>query len=73
MPKSYLADEPGAMRGAYHQFDPYHQTLARIQALENIGRGIRLYPYLKEWAPRDDDLQSLIDDPDLQRLLNQRQ
>ena len=37
MPKSYLADEPGAMRGAYHQFDPYHQTTARMQALENIG------------------------------------
>ena len=23
MPKSYLADEPGAMRGAYHDFDPF--------------------------------------------------
>jgi elongator complex protein 3 len=37
MPKSYLADEPGAMRAAYHDFDPYAQTKARIRALENIG------------------------------------
>jgi elongator complex protein 3 len=37
MPKSYLADEPGAMRAAYHDFDPYEQTAARIRALENIG------------------------------------
>lgn len=37
MPKSYLADEPGAMRAAYHQFGPYSQTAARIRALENIG------------------------------------
>lgn len=37
MPKSYLADEPGAMRAAYHDFDPYAQTEARIRALENIG------------------------------------
>jgi elongator complex protein 3 len=37
MPKSYLPDEPGAMRGAYHAFDPYDQTLARMEALESIG------------------------------------
>ncbi|MDX1663993.1 MAG: tRNA uridine(34) 5-carboxymethylaminomethyl modification radical SAM/GNAT enzyme Elp3 [Candidatus Promineifilaceae bacterium] len=37
MPKSYLHDEPGAMRAERHAFDPYNQTLARIQALENIG------------------------------------
>ena len=37
MPKSYLADEPGAMRAVYHRFDPYAQTVARIRALENIG------------------------------------
>ena len=37
MPKSYLADEPGAMRAAYHGFDPYEQTAARLRALENIG------------------------------------
>ncbi|NIO39657.1 MAG: tRNA uridine(34) 5-carboxymethylaminomethyl modification radical SAM/GNAT enzyme Elp3, partial [Burkholderiales bacterium] len=37
MPKSYLPDEPGAMRAAYHDFDPYQQTAARVRALENIG------------------------------------
>lgn len=37
MPKSYLHDEPGAMRAERHAFDPYAQTAARINALENIG------------------------------------
>jgi elongator complex protein 3 len=37
MPKSYLPDEPGAMRAAFHQFDPFQQTAARIRALESIG------------------------------------
>lgn len=37
MPKSYLPDEPGAMRGAYHLFDPFEQTTARIRSLQNIG------------------------------------
>lgn len=37
MPKSYLHDEPGAMRAERHAFDPYEQTANRIQALENIG------------------------------------
>lgn len=37
MPKSYLHDEPGAMRAERHAFDPYEQTRARIEALENIG------------------------------------
>jgi len=37
MPKSYLHDEPGAMRAERHAFDPYAQTAARIEALENIG------------------------------------
>lgn len=37
MPKSYLHDEPGAMRAERHAFDPYEQTQSRIQALENIG------------------------------------
>ncbi|MBN1267603.1 MAG: tRNA uridine(34) 5-carboxymethylaminomethyl modification radical SAM/GNAT enzyme Elp3 [Anaerolineales bacterium] len=37
MPKSYLPDEPGAMRAVYHQFDPYDQTMARIEALQAIG------------------------------------
>ncbi|HLA86650.1 MAG TPA: tRNA uridine(34) 5-carboxymethylaminomethyl modification radical SAM/GNAT enzyme Elp3 [Anaerolineales bacterium] len=37
MPKSYLPDEPGAMRALEHQFDPYEQVHARIRALENLG------------------------------------
>ncbi len=37
MPKSYLHDEPGAMRAEQHAFDPFDQTLARILALEKIG------------------------------------
>ena len=37
MPKSYLHDEPGAMRAERHAFDPYEQTRARIEALERIG------------------------------------
>lgn len=37
MPKSYLADEPGAMRGLEHNFDPYAQVKSRIQALESLG------------------------------------
>ncbi|GAB4496344.1 MAG: tRNA uridine(34) 5-carboxymethylaminomethyl modification radical SAM/GNAT enzyme Elp3 [Anaerolineales bacterium] len=37
MPKSYLPDEPGAMRALEHQFDPYTQVVSRIRALKNLG------------------------------------
>jgi elongator complex protein 3 len=37
MPKSYLADEPGAMRGVQNQFDPYLQVSTRLQSLEAVG------------------------------------
>lgn len=37
MPKSYLPDEPGAMRGLEHDFDPYAQVRSRLQALEAVG------------------------------------
>ncbi|GAB4547285.1 MAG: tRNA uridine(34) 5-carboxymethylaminomethyl modification radical SAM/GNAT enzyme Elp3 [Anaerolineales bacterium] len=37
MPKSYLPDEPGAMRALEHQFDPYQQVHSRILALKNLG------------------------------------
>lgn len=37
MPKSYLPDEPGAMRALFHEFDPYEQVAARIQALHAVG------------------------------------
>ncbi len=37
MPKSYLPDEPGALRAEQLKFDPYLQTALRIRAMENIG------------------------------------
>jgi elongator complex protein 3 len=37
MPKSYLHDEPGAIRAEYHGFDPYFTTQSRLRALQNIG------------------------------------
>ncbi len=40
MPKSYLPDEPGAMRAATHHFDPYNQTASRIATLREIGHSV---------------------------------
>jgi len=40
MPKSYLADEPGAQRAAHHAFDPYLQTWFRLAAFQNIGHRV---------------------------------
>ncbi|HEY9077584.1 MAG TPA: tRNA uridine(34) 5-carboxymethylaminomethyl modification radical SAM/GNAT enzyme Elp3 [Anaerolineaceae bacterium] len=37
MPKSYLSDEPGAMRGVQNQFDPFRQVASRIQSLTAVG------------------------------------
>ncbi len=37
MPKSYLHDEPGAMRAEQNNFDPFAQTAGRIRAFENVG------------------------------------
>lgn len=37
MPKSYLPDEPGAMRGWQNEFDPFRQVASRLEALENTG------------------------------------
>ncbi|MFH2103965.1 MAG: tRNA uridine(34) 5-carboxymethylaminomethyl modification radical SAM/GNAT enzyme Elp3 [Chloroflexota bacterium] len=37
MPKSYLSDEPGAMRAVEQEFDPYNQVRVRIEALEAVG------------------------------------
>ncbi|MBN1449498.1 MAG: tRNA uridine(34) 5-carboxymethylaminomethyl modification radical SAM/GNAT enzyme Elp3 [Anaerolineales bacterium] len=37
MPKSYLPDEPGAMRGLEHDFDPFDQVRSRLEALEAVG------------------------------------
>jgi elongator complex protein 3 len=40
MPKSYLPDEPGAMRGLEHKFDPHAQVRSRLEALEAVGHPI---------------------------------
>lgn len=37
MPKSYIFDEPGCQRAERDGFDPFRQTLGRIQAFEGIG------------------------------------
>ncbi|MFQ5493410.1 MAG: elongator complex protein 3 [Candidatus Dojkabacteria bacterium] len=37
MPKSYLADEPGAQRAKRNRFDPYLQTYNRLRAMSNTG------------------------------------
>jgi elongator complex protein 3 len=37
MPKSYLPDEPGAMRALHHKFDPFRQVEARLDALQAVG------------------------------------
>ncbi len=37
MPKSYIVDEPGARRALEHDFDPFDQVAARIEALEATG------------------------------------
>ncbi len=40
MPKSYLPNEPGAMRAAAHDFDPYGQTAGRIRTLADNGHAV---------------------------------
>jgi elongator complex protein 3 len=40
MPKSYLPDEPGAMRAADFAFDPYAQTAGRIAAMAELGHSV---------------------------------
>ena len=37
MPKSYLANEPGAQRAGQNYFDPYLQTYSRLTTLYEIG------------------------------------
>lgn len=37
MPKSYLSNEPAIMRAILNDFDPYKQTLNRLQSLEKSG------------------------------------
>lgn len=40
MPKSYLADEPGAQRAEKNYFDPYLQTTNRLEALYAMGHSV---------------------------------
>lgn len=40
MPKSYLADEPGAQRAERNSFDPYLQTYNRLLAFQAIGHAV---------------------------------
>ncbi len=40
MPKSYLSDEPGAMRALQYEFDPYRQVAGRVESLEAIGHTV---------------------------------
>ncbi len=40
MPKSYLADEPGAQRAEDNRFDPYLQTWNRLDAYRSIGHPV---------------------------------
>ncbi len=37
MPKSYLSNQPAAMRAVLNDFDPFRQTQTRIQALQQNG------------------------------------
>jgi elongator complex protein 3 len=40
MPKSYLAEEPGAQRAEKNYFDPYLQVMSRLNALASMGHRI---------------------------------
>lgn len=40
MPKSYLANEPGAQRAERNKFDPYLQTYNRLLAFQAIGHNV---------------------------------
>jgi len=40
MPKSYLANEPGAQRALHHAFNPYDQTYQRLLTFHQIGHDV---------------------------------
>ncbi len=40
MPKSYLPDEPGAMRALEHHFDPFTQVQSRLDTLTSVGHPV---------------------------------
>ncbi len=61
MPKSYLHDEPGAIRAEYHGFDPYYTTSSRLRALQNIGHAtdkIELLILGGTWSYYPEDYQT---------------
>lgn len=61
MPKSYLPDEPGAMRALFHEFDPFDQVEARIQALHDVGHPtdkIELLILGGTWSAYKEDYQT---------------
>jgi len=61
MPVSYLPDEPGAMRALFHQYDPFSQVTARIEALYEIGHPtdkIELLVLGGSWTAYQDDYQT---------------
>lgn len=41
MPKSYLAQEPGAQRALQNNFDPYLQTASRLQTFQLAGHSVQ--------------------------------
>ena len=60
MPKSYLHDEPGAMRAEQHGFDPWEQVAGRIDAFEANGHStekIELLVLGGTWSSYDRDYQ----------------
>ena len=61
MPKSYLPDEPGAMRAASHEFDPFDQTVSRIATLREIGHSVDKIELLilgGSWSAYPEDYQT---------------
>ena len=40
MPKSYVPDEPGAMRATQNDFDPYRQVESRLRSFQAIGHNV---------------------------------
>ena len=67
VPKSYLPDEPGAMRGVNHNFDPYDQTASSASMREavnqdrrNAERYGRTYRVLEDLYKRLDDVRKAV-------------
>lgn len=61
MPKSYLANEPGAQRAARHGFDPARQTTARLRSFRDNGHPtdkIELIVLGGTWSSYPEDYRS---------------